>query len=173
MVQGTSKRPKGSEDESWLVSGPVDGGPVDGSMIPSFLGHVASRMLGGEIRSFLTCYNRSTACRDLCQWFSGASPELKEMIEKTGLSHLPHIMFKNLDTPLLTAFVERWHPDTNSFHMSFGEMTIQLHDVWQILRIPIDGPMVSESPTTDGLQAMCMLMFGVDRDQLLLLGLFD
>ncbi|XP_065853277.1 uncharacterized protein [Euphorbia lathyris] len=103
---GTSKRSKASEDESWLVSGPVNGGPVDGSVIPSFLGHVASRMLGGELRSFLTCYNRSTACRDLWVWFSGASPELKEMIEKTGLSHLPHIMFRNLDTPLLTTFVE-------------------------------------------------------------------
>ncbi|XP_065874322.1 uncharacterized protein [Euphorbia lathyris] len=66
-IGGTSKRPKASEDESWLVSGPVDGGPVDGSVIPSFLGHVASRMLGGELGSFLTCYNRSTACQDLCQ----------------------------------------------------------------------------------------------------------
>ncbi|XP_065865541.1 uncharacterized protein [Euphorbia lathyris] len=43
---GTSKRPKASEDESWLITGPVHGGPVDGSVIPSFLGHVASRMLG-------------------------------------------------------------------------------------------------------------------------------
>ncbi|XP_065860031.1 uncharacterized protein [Euphorbia lathyris] len=132
-VRGTSKRPKASEDESWVVTAPVDGGPVDGSVIPSFLGHVASRMLGGEIRSFLTCYNRSATCRDLCQWLSGASAELREMIERTGLSHLPHAMFRNLDTPLLTAFVERWQPDTNSFHMPFGEMTIQLHDVWQIL----------------------------------------
>ncbi|XP_065865461.1 protein MAIN-LIKE 2-like isoform X2 [Euphorbia lathyris] len=165
---GTSKRPKASEDESWVVTALVDGGPVDGSVIPSFLGHVASRMLGGEIWSFLTCYNRSTACRDLCQWFSDVSPELREMIERTSLSHLPHAMFKNLDTPLLTAFVERWQPDTNSFHMPFGEMTIQLHDVWQILRIPIDGPMVSESPPTDGLHAMCMMIFGVSQAELLL-----
>ncbi|XP_065854621.1 uncharacterized protein [Euphorbia lathyris] len=39
---GTSKRPKASEDESWVVTAPVDGGPVDGSVIPSFLGHVDS-----------------------------------------------------------------------------------------------------------------------------------
>ncbi|XP_065854416.1 uncharacterized protein [Euphorbia lathyris] len=33
---GTSKRSKASEDESWVVTGPVAGGPFDGSVIPSF-----------------------------------------------------------------------------------------------------------------------------------------
>ncbi|GAB2268156.1 hypothetical protein Dimus_038697 [Dionaea muscipula] len=46
-------------------------------------------------------------------------------------------MFQNLNVPLITAFVERWQPETNSFHLPFGEMTITLHDVWYILRIPV------------------------------------
>ena len=35
--------------------------------------------------------------------------------------------------------MERWHPETNSFHFSWGEMTITLHDVQIILGVPIEG----------------------------------
>jgi len=43
----------------------------------------------------------------------------------------------------ISAFVERWQPETNSFHMPFGKMTITLDDVSQILRIPVVGMMLS------------------------------
>ncbi|CAN0912311.1 Protein MAIN-LIKE 2 [Linum grandiflorum] len=51
-----------------------------------------------------------------------------------------------LDTPLLQAFIERWQPDTNTFHMPFGEMTVTLHDVWYILRVLICGTTVLPNP---------------------------
>ncbi|XP_065874720.1 protein MAIN-LIKE 1-like [Euphorbia lathyris] len=160
----TRKRSKATKDRSWIVSEPVDGSPSDGSVIPSFLGHVASRMLGGDLRSYLTCYNRSLACTTLERWYQRATPNLRDMVKRTGLSHLPSIMFKNLDAPLISAFMERWQPDTNSFHMSFGEMTILLHDVWQILRIPVHGQMISDACSAERLQAMCMMMFEVSRE---------
>ncbi|CAN0899135.1 hypothetical protein LINGRAHAP2_LOCUS20093 [Linum grandiflorum] len=34
---------------------------------------------------------------------------------------------------MLQAFIQRSQPDTNTFHMPFGEMTLTLHDVWNIL----------------------------------------
>lgn len=40
---------------------------------------------------------------------------------------------------LITAFVERWHPETNTFHMPFGEMSITLLDVEQILGVRCSG----------------------------------
>lgn len=45
------------------------------------------------------------------------------LLLKTGLYHLKECSFKRHNTPLISAFMERWQPDTNSFHMSFGEMT--------------------------------------------------
>ncbi|KAI5683352.1 hypothetical protein M9H77_04580 [Catharanthus roseus] len=48
-------------------------------------------------------------------------------------------MFQHPNSSLLSSFVERWQPDTNSFHMPWGEMTITLHDVELILGVPSYG----------------------------------
>ncbi|CAN0846934.1 Serine/threonine-protein phosphatase 7 long form homolog [Linum grandiflorum] len=48
-------------------------------------------------------------------------------------------MSHNLAYSLPEMFIERWQPDTNSFHLPFGEMTITLHDVRYILHVLTDG----------------------------------
>ncbi|CAN1239040.1 Serine/threonine-protein phosphatase 7 long form homolog [Linum grandiflorum] len=48
-------------------------------------------------------------------------------------------MSSHVDVALLIVFIERWQPDTNTFHMPLGEITITLHDVYYILRLPIAG----------------------------------
>lgn len=60
-------------------------------------------------------------------------------IADSPLSHLPGLMFARHDHALITAFVERWQPETNSFHLPDGEYTITLEDVHHILRIPCEG----------------------------------
>ncbi|KAK9671813.1 hypothetical protein RND81_12G056200 [Saponaria officinalis] len=65
--------------------------------------------------------------------------EAQGIVEESGLDHLGHCMLKNLNMSLLCAFVERWKPDTNTFHMPFGEMSILLHDVAFILGLSIEG----------------------------------
>ncbi|RYR12529.1 hypothetical protein Ahy_B04g070040 isoform A [Arachis hypogaea] len=66
-------------------------------------------------------------------------------LETAGLYHLARLnsQWFWIDEPLLSAFVERWRPETHTFHMPFGECTITLQDVAYQLGLPIDGEAVS------------------------------
>nr|XP_004500432.1 protein MAINTENANCE OF MERISTEMS-like [Cicer arietinum] len=50
---------------------------------------------------------------------------------------------KMIDNNLISAFVERLYSETSSFHMPFGEMTITLDDVVNLLGLPIRGEFYS------------------------------
>ncbi|XP_025703146.1 serine/threonine-protein phosphatase 7 long form homolog [Arachis hypogaea] len=66
-------------------------------------------------------------------------------LEMAGLYHLARLNshWFWLDEPLVSAFVERWRPETHTFHMPFGECTVTLQDVAFQLGLPVDGEAVS------------------------------
>ncbi|XP_021719492.1 protein MAIN-LIKE 1-like [Chenopodium quinoa] len=144
----------------------MPGGPEDGTVIPSFGGHVSAYILGGQERNVLRCLSRTQLCSELGNWRARLPPEHLEPIDGTGLSHLPGIMFRRFDWPLISAFVERWQPDTNTFHMPFGEITIMLHDVYHILGLRVDGSMVSTTPSTDVLRDACSVTLDMTEEEL-------
>ena len=74
-------------------------------------------------------------------------PQMYSFVENSGLLPLCSIGYEVADKGLITAFVERWHKDANSFHLLIGEMTITLDDVSSILHIPI----VGQFPTYEAL----------------------
>ena len=43
----------------------------------------------------------------------------------------------------LTALVDRWRPETHTFHLPCGELTVTLEDVAMILGLPIRGQAVT------------------------------
>ncbi|CAN1136389.1 Protein MAIN-LIKE 2 [Linum perenne] len=49
------------------------------------------------------------------------------------------------DPELIIALVERWHPETNTFHLYHDEATITLEDVHVLTSLSVDGkPVESE-----------------------------
>ncbi|XP_072060391.1 protein MAINTENANCE OF MERISTEMS-like [Arachis hypogaea] len=44
---------------------------------------------------------------------------------------------------LLSALVERWRPETHTFHLLVGEVTVMLEDVTYILGLPVNGEPVT------------------------------
>ena len=66
-------------------------------------------------------------------------------LERAGLYHFASLNshWFWLDEPLVSAFVERWRPETHTFHMPFGECTVTLQDVAFQLGLPVDGEAVS------------------------------
>ncbi|XP_021776086.1 protein MAIN-LIKE 1-like [Chenopodium quinoa] len=142
------------------------GGPEDGTVIPSFGGHMAAYIWGGQERNVLRCLSRTQLCSALVTWRGRLAQEHLELIDGSGLSHLRGIMFRRFDWPLISAFVERWQPDTNTFHMPFGEITIMLHDVYHILGLRVDGSMVSTTPSTDVIRDACQVTLDMTAEEL-------
>jgi len=50
-------------------------------------------------------------------------------LQGTCLSWLQDTSYNQIDHRLICAFVERWHEETSSFHLPFGETTVTLDDV--------------------------------------------
>ncbi|CAI9087864.1 OLC1v1022048C1 [Oldenlandia corymbosa var. corymbosa] len=135
-------------------------------MISSFNGHVALMTWLNQSRGCIKLQNRAASRQSLITWKNELPHVAKEKIIATGLSHLPDIMYPHLETGLICAFVERWQPNTNTFHMPFREITIMLHDVQRILGIKVDGNTVSTIPKWDIVKKECLGVLGVTEEEL-------
>ncbi|CAL5075095.1 unnamed protein product [Urochloa decumbens] len=76
-------------------------------------------------------------------------------IRRTGFLPLARIVTHEegiamIDNAALTALVDRWRPETHSFHLNAGEMTVTLEDVAMILGLPIDGKAVTGNIAPNG-----------------------
>jgi hypothetical protein len=69
-------------------------------------------------------------------------------MQGTGLGWFQDTSYSLIDHGLICAFVERWHEETSSFHLPFGEMTVILDDVSYLFHLPIDGMLLSHSTIT-------------------------
>ncbi|KAH7834211.1 hypothetical protein Vadar_013811 [Vaccinium darrowii] len=70
------------------------------------------------------------------------------------------ILFISLDLALITTLLERWRPETHSFHLGSGEWTVTLQDVEVILGIPVDGLPIVGSTEQDW-DKLCKELLGL------------
>lgn len=95
----------------------------------------------------LRCHEHTSM---LEQW--KLTPKQVELVEKAGFGYFRMIPTIYLDNSLISALVERWRRETNTFHLPIGEMTITLEDVGLLLGLPIDGKpvigMTSKTPSS-------------------------
>ncbi|KAH1213967.1 Protein MAIN-LIKE 2 [Glycine max] len=71
--------------------------------------------------------------------FKRPTPEIEGLVAASKLSPLIACSLDTSDRGLISAFVERWHKETSSFHFSIGEVTITLDDIASLLHLPIVG----------------------------------
>ncbi|KAK7287524.1 hypothetical protein RIF29_00805 [Crotalaria pallida] len=109
-------------------------GPIDGSVLYDQDKHVSTAVWDGQERGALRCHEHTSK---LDQWT--LTPKQIELVEKAGFGYLRSIPAISLDNPLISALVERWRRETNTFHLNVGEMTVTLKDVALLLGLAIDG----------------------------------
>jgi len=72
-----------------------------------------------------------------------------DCVPRAGFLEHSRLRRVRLDRPMLTAFIERWRPETSTFHLRVGEMTITLHDVAVLFGLYIYGPVVTRTYDRD------------------------
>ncbi|KAD1566678.1 hypothetical protein E3N88_42623 [Mikania micrantha] len=68
---------------------------------------------------------------------------VKRYIDIAGFGGVIDSGYRNLDHGLLEALIERWRPETHTFHLPFGEVTVTLKDINVLWGLPIEGEVVS------------------------------
>ncbi|KAJ1409032.1 Aminotransferase-like, plant mobile domain [Sesbania bispinosa] len=68
---------------------------------------------------------------------------IRDIVDDSGLGPLIEGTHSMIDRSLVSAFTERWHRETSSFHLPVGEMTITLDDVSSLLHLPVTGRLFS------------------------------
>jgi len=89
---------------------------------------------------------------------------VEAVVEMCGLGGLLQTSYEVLDRGLLCGFVERWHAETNNFHLPVGEMTITLDDVSNLLHLPIVGQFYTQE-TLDADSAIDLLVQALRVDR--------
>ncbi|KAK8971729.1 hypothetical protein V6N11_081431 [Hibiscus sabdariffa] len=121
-------------------------GPLDPSVLYDQEKHVSSAVWDGQERGALRCHEHTSK---LSEW--RLTPKQIELVETAGFGYLREIPAISLDNPLISALVERWRRETNTFHFTVGEMTVTLQDVAFLLGLAIDGmPVIGITYTTCG-----------------------
>ncbi|KAK9083491.1 hypothetical protein Scep_029962 [Stephania cephalantha] len=140
------------------------GGPLDLSILPSFRNHVlVDNWNDIKGRGYLKCINHGI---QITHWETITHHPKKEMIDmlidKSGLRRFGYILYNRCNRVIVFGIVERWQPETNTFHLPFEKMTITLDDMWVLLGIPIIGkPVVMKSKYRNEVIAITSRLLGM------------
>ncbi|KAK4353582.1 hypothetical protein RND71_025776 [Anisodus tanguticus] len=133
-------------------------GPIEDAVLYDQDKHVSSAVWEGQERGALRCHEHTSK---LDQWM--LTEKQVELVKKAGFGYLRMIPAISLDNPLISALVERWRRETNTFHFTVGEMTVTLEDVAYLLGLPVDGEAVI-GVTYTSCEAVCIKMLGKAPD---------
>ncbi|KAM3216461.1 hypothetical protein P3L10_025902 [Capsicum annuum] len=75
-------------------------------------------------------------------------PRVLEVVRLSGLYGVFRCNRPAIDCSLITSSVERWRPETHTFHFRTGEATITLQDVEVVYGLPMNGAPILGTETT-------------------------
>ncbi|QHO32032.1 uncharacterized protein DS421_8g246540 [Arachis hypogaea] len=91
------------------------------------------------------------------------NPIVEVHLREIGFYHVSQIGVVQCQSAMVNALIERWRPETHTFHFLIGECAVSLEDVAMILGLPTNGVPVT-GPTMssfEAIEAECLHQFGV------------
>ncbi|XP_058200873.1 serine/threonine-protein phosphatase 7 long form homolog [Rhododendron vialii] len=143
----------------------IDPGPTDGSILVLQKQHHSRAVWEGYGDSKVE--NATLICRrndNNLQLLERPSPRIVELIYQAGFGGILEMPFITLDRAFITALIERWRPETHTFHLRSGESTVTLQDVEIITGLAVDGrPVTGDSRfDKDKKKELCERLLGLD-----------
>jgi len=115
---------------------------IDGDVLWMQAKHVSEHVWNGE-------EDRKLHIRRVVPTYQGEEEISEEIIPLLRQSDFYWIMkmdYLKINASLITALIERWRPETHTFHMRCGECTITLQDVSVLLGQRVDGaPLIDQT----------------------------
>ncbi|MFQ6651912.1 hypothetical protein Gotur_024039 [Gossypium turneri] len=89
------------------------------------------------------------------------SPLVENYLREAGFWHVATVgRGCKVDSKLISALIERWRPETHTFHLPCGECTITVEDVSLQLGLPVDRYLVAGSAQSSDCGAVCYELLG-------------
>lgn len=136
-------------------------GPIDGSLLTFQQSHRSHSIWANDgeppVDSRTIKVRRS---QSKLKKLDPPAPPVLQLIRQAGFGGVIDLPFISLDIGLMTALLERWRPETHSFHLRTGEWTVTLQDVEVLLGLPIDGEPIIGS-TNEDWDLLCQRLLGI------------
>ncbi|KAL0393519.1 UNVERIFIED_CONTAM: Serine/threonine-protein phosphatase 7 long form [Sesamum latifolium] len=141
-------------------------GPRDPSVLYQQENHLSQNVVAGVTDSILHVRRGGLTFSQLLQK-APRHPRVLQLLYEMGFYGVLRCGHIEIDNHLITALVERWRPETHTFHFPVGEATVTLQDIALLWGLPIAGhPVVGKDgkKTTGEWQDYCLRWLGFRPD---------
>ncbi|KAH1197598.1 Serine/threonine-protein phosphatase 7 long form [Glycine max] len=116
--------------------------PIDGDVLWLQPKHVSEHVWNGEA-------DRKLHIRRVVPIYQGQEEipeEIIPLLRQSGFYWIMKMGYLKINSSLITALIERWRPETHTFHLRCGEATITLQDVSVLLGLHTKGaPLIGQT----------------------------